>query len=176
MRPSRFFAVAFASSALFMTLLGVSAAQMKVLYNFNGTLGSNPPEIALIQGRDGQIYGTASYGGTYSLGSILKVTTAGQVTALHDFSGTDGQYPEAGLTLGGRRQFLWHDRGRRHGQLGCSFQDECGGGRYHPAQLQSGRCRRISPILPSNSGVGRKFLRRDELWRYQQCRNGVYHG
>jgi uncharacterized repeat protein (TIGR03803 family) len=105
MRASRLFVAAFASSAVFMTLLGVSAAQMKVLYNFNGTIGSNPPEIALTQGRDGQIYGTASLGGISGLGSIFKITTDGQVTALHDFSGSDGQYPEAGLTLGADGNF-----------------------------------------------------------------------
>jgi uncharacterized repeat protein (TIGR03803 family) len=105
MRPSRFIAVTFASSAMFLSLLGASVAQMKVLYNFNGTLGSNPTEIALIQGRDGQIYGTASLGGTYGLGSVFKITTTGQFTALHSFNGTDGQYPEAGLTLGADGNF-----------------------------------------------------------------------
>ena len=59
-------------------------------------------DSSLVQGSDGNFYGTASDGGenTDSHGTVFKITPAGVVTNLHDFSGTDGIYPVAGLLLG----------------------------------------------------------------------------
>src|ERR1700730_8338645 len=44
-----------------------------------------------------QFYGTTSEGGTSGLGVVFKLTSAGVLTVLHDFNGTDGQTPDAGL-------------------------------------------------------------------------------
>ena len=57
------------------------------------------PEL-LAQGRDGNLYGTTSAGGTVNMGTIFKVTPSGTVTTLYNFSGMDGQNPDAGLILG----------------------------------------------------------------------------
>ncbi len=99
-----------ASAALVLTQLlqfvGAGLAQtVKVLYNFDGSAGSNPLNITLTQGRDGQLYGTTVYGGASGLGSIFKITPSGHATALHSFSGTDGSYVWAGLTLGSDGNF-----------------------------------------------------------------------
>jgi uncharacterized repeat protein (TIGR03803 family) len=91
---------------LLLLLVGTSLAQtVNVLYNFDGTAGSNPLNITLTQGRDGQLYGTTVYGGTSNLGAIFKVTPSGHATALHSFNGTDGSYVWAGLTLGSDGNF-----------------------------------------------------------------------
>jgi uncharacterized protein (TIGR03437 family) len=69
------------------------------LYTFN-TLGFSPTTSApLIQGTDGNLYGT-TYG--QGRGNVFKITTAGAYTLLHTFpltvSTTDGQLPDhAGL-------------------------------------------------------------------------------
>jgi len=60
-------------------------AQFNVLYNFGTKSGdpenpSNPGIIA--QGRDGNMYSTTVYGGTNSLGTIFKITPAGNVIYL----------------------------------------------------------------------------------------------
>ena len=57
---------------------------------------------SLVQGSDGNFYGTATDGGanTDSHGTVFKITPAGVVTNLHNFSGTDGINPAAGLMLG----------------------------------------------------------------------------
>jgi uncharacterized repeat protein (TIGR03803 family) len=70
------------------------------LYTFNGTNGNNPGTVILAQGRDGNIYGTAGSGGVYGLGTIFRESPDGiSNTVIYNFTGTDGQYPESGLTL-----------------------------------------------------------------------------
>jgi uncharacterized repeat protein (TIGR03803 family) len=101
MRLSRFIVVILVGLAMPLSLASVSLAQaVRTLYNFDGSVGSSPADIALTQGRDGQLYGTTVYGGTDGLGVTFKITTAGHITELHSFSGTDGKYPRSGLTLG----------------------------------------------------------------------------
>jgi len=51
----------------------------------------------VIQGTDGNFYGTTCAGGTSGLGVAFKLTSAGVLTVLHNFNGTDGETPYAGL-------------------------------------------------------------------------------
>jgi uncharacterized repeat protein (TIGR03803 family) len=51
----------------------------------------------LIQANDGNLYGTASSGGAYNVGTLFKITVDGAFTKLHDFNTTDGAYPVAAL-------------------------------------------------------------------------------
>ena len=57
---------------------------------------------SLAQGSDGNFYGTAADGGvnTDSHGTVFKITPAGVVTNLHNFTGPDGLFPGAGLVQG----------------------------------------------------------------------------
>jgi len=72
------------------------------LFSFNGTTGGNP-EAALIQGKDGFLYGTAEYGGSNFTatftgdGTAFKITTNGAFTPLVYFNGANGLNPRAGL-------------------------------------------------------------------------------
>jgi uncharacterized repeat protein (TIGR03803 family) len=59
------------------------------------------PLAGLIQASDGNLYGTASQGGTGSAGTVFRVSTAGVFSNLYSFTGgTDGGIPEAGLVQG----------------------------------------------------------------------------
>ena len=60
------------------------------------------PEAALVEGSDGNFYGTTSSGGAGGAGTIFKITPNGALTNLHNFtgSGTDGSGPAAPLVLG----------------------------------------------------------------------------
>jgi uncharacterized repeat protein (TIGR03803 family) len=70
-------------------------------YSFLDAMDGATPTGGLVQGPDGNFYGTAYQGGTDSSGSVYRMTPAGAVTALHDFTGSsDGALPYAGLFLG----------------------------------------------------------------------------
>jgi len=64
------------------------------------------PFAGLVQGTDGNFYGTTYYGGSTTLyGSVFEITPAGTLTTLHSFCSTiqngqcvDGSGPRAGLT------------------------------------------------------------------------------
>jgi uncharacterized repeat protein (TIGR03803 family) len=78
------------------TVFQVTAAGLVTpIYSFtNGIDGANP-EGALIDGKDGFLYGTCSAGGTNGTGTIYNITTNGVLTPLYSFSaGT--QSPDTG--------------------------------------------------------------------------------
>jgi uncharacterized repeat protein (TIGR03803 family) len=82
-----------------------SAGKVTVLHNFIGypTDGAYPKGI-LVQGNDGNFYGTTYQGGSNNEGSVFKITPAGGFTLIHSFvyasPSFDGQLPWDGLTLG----------------------------------------------------------------------------
>jgi uncharacterized repeat protein (TIGR03803 family) len=55
------------------------------------------PDAGLVQGANGNFYGTTYLGGANSLGTVFKITAGGTLTTLHSFDGTDGELPFAGL-------------------------------------------------------------------------------
>jgi uncharacterized repeat protein (TIGR03803 family) len=80
------------------------AGTLTTLHSFAGTDGAFP-YAGLIQGTDGNFYGTTVEGGannncTSGCGTVFKITLAGTLTTLHSFDGTDGNYPAAGLVQG----------------------------------------------------------------------------
>lgn len=87
--------VLFAASAAGALLL----ARFADLFAFHSNQGAFP-EAALIQGLDGDLYGTALIGGVNGYGTVFKMTPTGRVTVLHVFAFTDGAYPSAPLLLG----------------------------------------------------------------------------
>jgi uncharacterized repeat protein (TIGR03803 family) len=72
-------------------------------YDF-GALPSAPSQPfyygVIAQGRDGNLYGSTSTGGTNSHGAAYKITPAGSLTLLESFGNSNGAYPLSGLTLG----------------------------------------------------------------------------
>ena len=78
-----------------------SAGNFTLLHTFTrGSEGGNPIG-ALVQGSDGLFYGVSSSGGTYNLGTVYKMDTAGNVTTLYNFTGgADGSAPYTSLVQG----------------------------------------------------------------------------
>ena len=64
--------------------------------NFSGANGWGPYGT-IIEGADGDFYGTTSTGGSHSDGTVFKVTADGALTTLHSFNGNDGFYPQGTL-------------------------------------------------------------------------------
>ena len=69
------------------------------------------PTASLVQGSDGNFYGTTRNGGisdyAYGIehGTVFKVTTNGVLTTLVLFNGVNGEHPNAGLVLGNDGNF-----------------------------------------------------------------------
>ena len=74
------------------------AGELTTLHTFDATDGYQP-EAAMIQGANGNFYGTTELGGTNGFGTVFEMTRAGRITTLHSFAGypADGAYPTAGL-------------------------------------------------------------------------------
>ena len=99
--------LAFGAIVLLMTAAGAHAQygyDRTHLHSFSGRDGLGP-EGALIQGTDGNFYGTTSgqFGQTVASpdaavnGTVFRLTPEGVLTTLHAFAGTDGAHPQAPL-------------------------------------------------------------------------------
>jgi len=63
------------------------------------------PSSGLVQGTDGNFYGTTGCNGQYGHGTVFKLTPQGALTTLYRFGWVDGAYPCAGLTQGADGNF-----------------------------------------------------------------------
>jgi uncharacterized repeat protein (TIGR03803 family) len=122
----------------FVLLLGtataiVSPAQtFKTLLDFNGTNGANPVYTSLIQGRDGNLYGTTLGGGSNGAGTVFKINPAGKVTTIYSFCSqvncADGTGPYAGLVQASDGNFYGTTfQGGTNGDFGTVFKITPGG-------------------------------------------------
>src|ERR1700680_509111 len=101
---------AFASSKVRLqprNLFG-EAQTFKTLANFNGTNGNYPQYGSLLQGFDGNFYGTTYEGGVSThcffregCGIVFKITPTGKLSTVYNFCGlpncADGANPVAGI-------------------------------------------------------------------------------
>jgi YVTN family beta-propeller protein/uncharacterized repeat protein (TIGR03803 family) len=80
------------------------AGQLTTLYSFCSQTNCSDGEIpyaGLIQGPNGNLYGTTVEGGSFGGGTVFEITPAGQLSTLYSFCSqtncTDGENPVAGL-------------------------------------------------------------------------------
>jgi uncharacterized repeat protein (TIGR03803 family) len=82
------------------TAMALPAQTFTTLLSFSGPDGENPYG-GLVQGTDGNLYGTTKFGGASGLGTVFKITPSGALTTLYNFCSqagcTDGHGPMAGL-------------------------------------------------------------------------------
>jgi uncharacterized repeat protein (TIGR03803 family) len=87
------------------TIYKIAKSAVTVLYNFCAQANcadGGSPYAALIEGSDGNFYGTTSVYGPFSGGTIFKITPTGQLTTIYSFCQQqfgclDGEYPNAGV-------------------------------------------------------------------------------
>ncbi|PYT07064.1 MAG: hypothetical protein DMF60_07890 [Acidobacteria bacterium] len=77
--------------AAFLASDARAAVTLTTLHSFTGPEGANP--FGLLQGRDGNFYGTALFGGEYEQGTLFSVSPEGSVNVLFSFDGTNGFDP-----------------------------------------------------------------------------------
>jgi uncharacterized repeat protein (TIGR03803 family) len=83
------------------------AQTVTILYSFVGSPndGANP-FVGLIQGSDGNFYGTTIEGGANgNVGTVFRISASGSYTNLCSFSYSDGAYPRAVLVQGSDGNF-----------------------------------------------------------------------
>ena len=89
-----------------------ATGKLKTVYNFcsqaNCTDGSGPLS-GIVQGTDGNFYGTTVSGGAHNYGTVFQITGAGKLKTLYSFCAqtncTDGDQPFGGLLQGGHGIF-----------------------------------------------------------------------
>jgi uncharacterized repeat protein (TIGR03803 family) len=84
----------------------MQAQTYTVIASFDSTNG-RLPQTSLVQGVDGNFYGTTMIGAGY--GNVFRVTPSGQLTSIYDFCSlpncSDGWQPNAALALGPNGNF-----------------------------------------------------------------------
>jgi uncharacterized repeat protein (TIGR03803 family) len=134
MTQLRIYCLIFVFCAAAATTAPAQNISYSTVASFNGTNGARPYLMALVQGSDGNLYGTTWEGGSYSYGTVFSVTPGGTLTALYSFcsdspSCPDGYYPYAGLVQGSDGNFYgtatW---GGAYGNNNCAYygQNPCG--------------------------------------------------
>ena len=98
-RSLRFRVLAVVATSLFAA--SAVAQNYEVLKTLSSTGSDGASPVGLIQGTDGNLYGTTSEGGANSLGTIFRIDANGTTfTTLHSFAGGDGANPQASLVQG----------------------------------------------------------------------------
>jgi uncharacterized repeat protein (TIGR03803 family) len=78
----------------------LAASTLTTLVSFTGTNGATPL-AGLVEGSDGNFYGTTYHGGSANCGTVFQLTPRGILTTLFNFKNdADGVGPDAGLIQG----------------------------------------------------------------------------
>jgi uncharacterized repeat protein (TIGR03803 family) len=77
---------------------------LNVIGNFDPANNGQYPS-GLVQGSDGNFYGTTNQGGSSGNGTVFKVTPTGILTALVSFTGANGANPQAAMVQGSDGNF-----------------------------------------------------------------------
>jgi len=86
------------------TAIALPAQTYTVLHSFDGEDGSYS-FAGLLQGANGNFYGSTHNGGANDYGTVFEITSGGTLTTLHNFPKGDGAYPSGGLIQGTDRKF-----------------------------------------------------------------------
>ncbi|HLI64432.1 MAG TPA: choice-of-anchor tandem repeat GloVer-containing protein [Terriglobales bacterium] len=119
---------------LFCLALAIAspAQTLTTLVSFTGSSGSDlgaNPESALVQGIDGNFYGTTVNGGTGGCGTVFNISPSGTLATLYSFQcGNDGANPRAGLVQGTDGNFYGTTSAGGTNSNGTVFRIPPGGG------------------------------------------------
>lgn len=110
------------------TPIAAVAQTLTTLAYFGGPNGEAPYLMTLVQGTDGNFYGTTSAGGASNQGTVFRITPGGVLTTLYSFckdaNCADGASPYAGLVLAANGNF--YGTTSAGGNSGCYLDLGCG--------------------------------------------------
>ena len=132
------------------------AGVFTTLYSFTGGNDGYGPEAGLVEGSDGNFYGTCVEGGTTGYGTAFQITPAGALTTLHAFANSEGVYPYGTLAKGADGAFLRVDELQRRERIWNSVQDNPIRRFYCAALVHSFRSRRF--VQRNDRRHGRQLL------------------
>ena len=129
------------------------AVTLTTLYSFSGSDGANPAG-GLVQGADGNFYGTTSQSGfTNQYGTVFRITPGGTFTNLYRLNGaSDGAWPELGLVLGSDGNFYGTTAYRGANFKGTIFKATSSGGFSTLVALDSFSGSPGSLLVPGTDG------------------------
>jgi len=103
--------------ALVLAVTAPAQAQhFHVLHEFTNTPDGAAPQGALVRDQAGNLYGTTTFGGPSSAGTVYKIDPTGQETVLFAFDITNGAAPRSAMILDGA--------GNLYGTAGAGPNDE----------------------------------------------------
>jgi len=130
-----------------------AASALTTLRSFNCANGVNP-YAGLIQGTDGNFYGTTYGGGAKVGGTVFKITAGGKLTTLYPFceqtNCTDGSNPSGGLTQATNGDFYGTTTLGGADGLGAVFSMATGLGPFVETRPTSGKVGSAVTILGNN--------------------------
>lgn len=99
-----------------------AAGDYSVIYSFTGGADGCAPVAALIQGKDGNVYGSTTTGGASGNGTLFSITSTGTLTTLHSFTGgIDGSSVYGALVEGEPGTFFGVAEGGGENRVGTVF-------------------------------------------------------
>jgi uncharacterized repeat protein (TIGR03803 family) len=82
-----------------------SSPSFKTLAYFNGANGYAPTSMSLIQGTDGNLYGSTEGGCSVGCGNIFKLSPGGGLATVYSFGYAEGAWPEGSMVQGSDGNF-----------------------------------------------------------------------
>ena len=163
MKITRYFSLGFLISG--MVAIHSSAAVFTTLISFNATNGASP-SAALVQGQDGNFYGTTGFGGSAGDGTVFQMTPSGTLNSLFSFSNTNGADPRAGLVLAADGYFYGTTYNGGSNNAGTVFQVTTNGTSEYSASFCRHQWRLSGGRADPRSGRG--ILRLNGDWWHQR--------
>ena len=149
------------------------AGVLTTMASFSGTNGRHPAG-ALVQGADGNFYGTTLRGGADGLGTAFQMTPAGTLSRLVSFTGANGP-PFAGLVQGTNGSFYGTTS---LGGSGCGTVFEMTPAGRLTTLVRLGRRQWFGPVWRAHSKQQRPVIRHNRIRRHHELelRRGLWHG
>jgi uncharacterized repeat protein (TIGR03803 family) len=132
-------------------------------YTLGGTTDGGAPSGALVQGSDGNFYGTTMSGGADDAGTVYKITPAGVETVLYSFNIASGLSGPAGALIEGSDGNFYGTTAPGIGQGGAVFKITPGGVVTVLYVFQSG-ANKIYPSGPLIKGSDGNFYGTAQWW------------